>query len=268
MAEKKTSNSENLSSYFVQTRKKAVVTHSPPENRETEDTRGSKRTREGSAESDKDLLHQILKSISTLESNFTAKLNDFKEDIRKDIDLLVREKSKLTQEVTKMREELNNYKERVEYLESREKACNIIIKGKEEGPEEDTYRVVREILVNELKVENANIREARRFGRGGSDQPRPILAVFENQKMKLDVLKEKSKLKGSRVFIESDLTRAARERKLRKLRMVRKLRENRQNKVFLRGERIFLNGKYYKLIEGEEEDDDELELLSPSKPKN
>ena len=111
----------------------------------------------------------------------------------------------------------------LEFKEREQRALNIVISGiKEPEAREDVASTVRELLRTKLDLEDVDITVAKHLGRKVSNRPgnsRLILVKFPSLETKARVMKCHSKLAGTRVFINNDLTKdqKAKEKHLRDL---------------------------------------------------
>ena len=83
---------------------------------------------------------------------------------------------------------------------------NLVIVGAEaDTPKEITTEVVKKVLSNKLNTE-IPIVEARRIGKANAHRPHPILVRLPDYNAKVSVLKKRSQMKGTNIFINDDLT--------------------------------------------------------------
>ena len=75
----------------------------------------------------------------------------------------------------------------------------------EDRPRETTVEVVKKVLSNKLSTEIPII-EVRRIGKANTRGPRPILVRLPDYNTKVSVLKKRSQMKGTNIFINDDLT--------------------------------------------------------------
>ena len=137
---------------------------------------------------------------------------------------------------------LKELKVQLQRGEDEKRKNNIIIHGitkRSEGTE-NCLQTASEFLNGKLQV-NIHVTEARRLGRSVNA---PLLICLENSKDKLTVFKNCSKLRGSRISVQEDLsheTRSARREQLEKF-----MKRIPGNNVQFRGPTLFLNGRPYK----------------------
>jgi len=108
----------------------------------------------------------------------------------------------------------------IEMNEREKREKNVIITGVHENQHENTARVVRELIQTKLE-ENVDVSVCKRLGKYEQNRfrPRPILVVLESMEEKRRIMKSRSKLAGTNIFLNNDLTKdqMEREKKLRKL---------------------------------------------------
>lgn len=106
--------------------------------------------------------------------------------------------------------------EKVVAQEGHSRRRNIIINGKQELDKEDTEEVVKQFLVNDLKIEDEQVtnimfRDVHRLpkskNKDGSERntPRPIIAAFLCQKDRNAVMRKAFELKNTNFSIKTDL---------------------------------------------------------------
>ena len=82
---------------------------------------------------------------------------------------------------------------------------NVIIVGLAEVENKSSVDVVHSLFEEKLD-DSTRIQEARRLGKPREGRSRPILVRVQDQLQKVSVLKKRTTLKGSQIFINDDLT--------------------------------------------------------------
>ena len=82
---------------------------------------------------------------------------------------------------------------------------NVIVVGLKEEPERPTVDVVSKLFNEKLSVP-VKLDEAKRLGRAKEGTARPILVRFAERSSKVSVMKKRSTLKGTGIFVNNDLT--------------------------------------------------------------
>lgn len=196
----------------------------------------------------------------------------------KDVYILIKEVNvNLSQRIERIEEVTNNLstaiyaevetvKTKVHYLEEENKelknllskiekktvANNLIFYGILEDPEdlpENLEEKIRELVVNKLKVslEKTEINNIFRLGKR-SNHTRPILLSLTTYLKKREILKNCSKLKGSKIFVSEELLKE--ELKERKI-LLEGLKEARNNsqKANIKGNKLIVEDKIYSVAE-------------------
>ena len=117
--------------------------------------------------------------------------------------------------------QVNNMQDR-ESKERLDRATNIIIKGvKEYGKNEYTLDLARDFLKDKLQWQG-QVCQAWRVGKLNGERARPIKVILANLHDKEIILRKKQLLRGSRFFIEEDLTVRQQEERRDEMTKVRK----------------------------------------------
>lgn len=113
-----------------------------------------------------------------------------------------KEMQELRSENKELKEKLANLERKMENLEKKEKRNSVIIKGTQIN-EIDTKSAVKEFIKDNLgknvEIESAYV--VKPFNKETF-----VVAKFKQWEDKVEVMKNKNKFKGSRIFIDSDLT--------------------------------------------------------------
>lgn len=90
---------------------------------------------------------------------------------------------------------------------------NLRIFGLKENPQENLKDEVISLFAEKLQVnlKNEDIEDSFRTGQRENDKNRQILVKFTNGTVRNEVYRRKKQLKGTRITIREDLTRARRE---------------------------------------------------------
>ncbi|CAG9814679.1 unnamed protein product [Phaedon cochleariae] len=106
-------------------------------------------------------------------------------------------------------EKLLGYEQKLDNMEQYSQRKNIRVFGIHENEKEDTFKVFTDFSKNILKVNlvEDDITRCRRVGEMPKTKQRPILIKFKTPKKRLNVLKEKKKLRGTKIAICEDLTK-------------------------------------------------------------
>jgi len=102
-------------------------------------------------------------------------------------------------------------KREIEEVTQNSQQCSLVFHGVEEKEDEDTDKVVRDVIYEMLSiyVAESDVYDAQRLGnkRGKARKPRPIIAKFCRQDLRRKVYGAKRCLKGSNLLITEYLTK-------------------------------------------------------------
>jgi len=153
-----------------------------------------------------DLENIIRKVIGEENDKFRKKWKEdnekFKEELKENFRKM---KEEFEEKEKKWKEENEELKRRINQMERREKKANIVIRGV--GNKEDSaLKIAKEVVRNTGGGEvESEIVDAFNIGRGGA---KVILVKMSSYDSKREVMKNRSKLKGSRIYVDArdDLT--------------------------------------------------------------
>ena len=133
-------------------------------------------------------------------------------------------------QITELATSIDNHQKLFETKERANRASNLVIIGLEESSVEDNpINVVKDFLNDKLNLTNISIVQARRLGKvkqsSNNTKYRPVLVTFSNFAERKQVLSNCSKLAGTQIYINFDLTKQqmSEEKQLREAR--RKLKQ-------------------------------------------
>lgn len=143
------------------------------------------------------LLERIEQNAGTI-----LDLHSAVEQKRKEVD-------HLNVELTKQQDTIGRLDGELEELKQYSRRNNIRVFGSPESAGEITDDVVIDIMVKQLGVElrSSDIDRSHRVGKPGGPKARPIIVKLTSHKKKREILKEKKKLKKSKISVHEDLTR-------------------------------------------------------------
>ena len=122
----------------------------------------------------------------------------------------------LNSNLERFEEENRNLARRVHLLEQRHRKNNLVVFGLEEGsdPVAEAVTLIRDRLGFDLSDNNINnaVRIGRKDNAGSGGKSRPLLIELVTFRCKQAIFKEKSKLKGTGIFISRDQSREEREK--------------------------------------------------------
>lgn len=196
----------------------------------------SKSKEEAGAEMDelKDMMRAIMDEMKASRKE-TAEMREEIRDLRSE---MKRREEKWEVEKKELVARVKKLEDTMERQEKRERKNNIIIKGVQF--DNKSKEEVRAFLKTNIGVESEadDIHDVVNL-KGG------MIVKFKNWNKKVEVMGRKQKLKGSRIYIDSDLT--ANEREIQKdLRELAREEKNKGNIVKVGYQKITINDKIYK----------------------
>ena len=162
--------------------------------------------------------------------------------LRTELDQVKLRNAQLNSDMVKMQD-------RIISLESHSRRDNLIFQGVDESTPEDVYKKILSIFTDKLKLENAeNIRIVRvhRLGkkRENTSRPRPIIVKFHWYGDRMNVVKARRNLKGSRIYINEDFPKEIQERR-KILRPIMMRAKTAKKEAFLNVDTLIIDGKPY-----------------------
>ncbi|KAL3677225.1 hypothetical protein R1sor_027173 [Riccia sorocarpa] len=137
----------------------------------------------------------------------------------------VDERIKTYAEVTRETQVALREEQEAEMAARRSRSLNLRISGLEETSGEDTEQVVKDFLTEVLQVVSPTFEKAFRVGK--SDRgPWAVLIRFGSMETKGEVIGNRSKLKGKKIWIDADLTLVQMEERRREIQKVKTAQEN------------------------------------------
>ena len=168
-------------------------------------TRSSSNTDSYTSEKIQDLLKAELSKYlqstafqDSLSQALTSAINDAVEAATKP----------LQEKINALESQLTQLKEKCNDNEQYSRRCNIRTTGIEENDREDSYNKVIDFCDKELgvKIDPKEIDRAHRVGRPENGRHRSMIVKLKSFRVKLQVMMNKRKLKGKKIFVNEDLT--------------------------------------------------------------
>lgn len=145
-------------------------------------------------------------------------------------------------ELSTLRATVSNHQHLLEIQQREVRRNNIIIAGLDQEIEnENQLEVTSEFLQTKLSINSLQPIRARRLGRTQERKKRLMLVTMASFNDKREVMKAKSKLKGSGIYINDDLTPSQRQHRNKLLQMCRAARSD-GKQAFIRGPKIIVEG--------------------------
>lgn len=171
------------------------------------------------------LLETILSTMQAMESKLMNEIKSLKE---------VNEQ--LQSRCSNLEKTVQHQNETILQLQKRIDSNNIIIHGIDEIDDSSKLEDIVIGIVNEkmnIELKSEEIEEIFRIGQVKGLSPRPIKIRMVNKKSKLNIIKNRSKLKGTKIFINDDLPKILRIREAEKRRQAYEKRSRYNGKRLL-----------------------------------
>lgn len=172
--------------------------------------------------------------------NNTEEIKQLREEIKIKEEKWDEEKQKLLKRIDKL-------EQKMEKCDQDKRKYNIIIKGEgmvENGNRESFKSFLKERLNIEVDVANVHYK-------ANTPQWKTVLVELTNWKQKSEIMQNKRKLKGSKIYIEHDLT--LEERRIQKeIRRIGKCEKEKGKKVKISYKKIVVEGINYEWSETEQ----------------
>lgn len=185
-----------------------------------------------------------MEEIKELFKEIMLEIKDLKNENRETTVIIkgvVEENIQLRKELEKMKERMEKVERNLEEKEKEEKRNNIVIRGveiEEAGAEKEVEKMMKDKLNIEIKVKQVEIRNTR------NNKKLAIVKIMDYED-KRKVMREKRKLKGTRVYIDDD--RTEQEQKIQIIIKKRAIEEkNNGNNVKIGFKKIWINGEEWK----------------------
>ena len=159
-------------------------------------------------ESNDSLVAEVKKKIGITISQLVGRLNAVETELQY-----------VSGDVIKLQEHTKYLEDKIDDLENRSRRQNIVVHGIEEDDhenweqtEEKLISMIRDRLQIEIPPEQ--IERAHRTGFKHPAKPRPIVCKFISDKTKQRVLKNRKRLRGSKIYIDDDYSKKVREERM------------------------------------------------------
>lgn len=166
------------------------------------------------------------------------------------IDKLDTKITALEKQMSNIQDENEDLKIKIDNLEQQSKCNQLRVFGVPEGNNEKLDVTIKEIFENKMDTSGCQLDHCFRLGpfRKDAKHPRPILVTFSDVQQRNMVFRNKSKLKGSKVAITEELTRARYEL------LISCKEKFGKEKVWTSGGNIYtnINGKKYRMRNSED----------------
>lgn len=196
-------------------------------------------------------LYKLMQSLMEKSAKIENQNNDIKEELKNEIRSVKRdlkkELDKINEENTQLKEENKILRERINTLEKKSKKYNLIFYGIEENDTELVdIQYLLEKINNTLKIDCrlGDLRDIFRFGKKGNQDCRPLLVEFVNCKLKVEILKNATKFKGTKIYVSQDYTTEEYD-KQKFLRSQQKVARENGKDAYIKSNALIVNGQKY-----------------------
>ncbi|KAJ8719096.1 hypothetical protein PYW07_016652 [Mythimna separata] len=163
-------------------------------------------------------MESLTASVMELKELFITRMSLYEEELRKSpmttsslaTDFLTF-RTFVTQAVNCLQQQVGLLARSVDQMEMRARRKILLLHGVNEGPKEDTSRVIAEVVRNKLQLSDftvTDIGRCHRMGRAVANKTRPILFKVSSQAIRDKIWFSKAKLKGSGITMSEFLTKA------------------------------------------------------------
>lgn len=184
------------------------------------------------------------RGMKEMREDFNKGMKDIREDFKEGM-------NELRREIGDIREENRELRKRINRLEEDKMRRNIIIFGIEEN--EKNYWDLEELIIRNLRKQKITITAedidfAYRIGRSRGNV-RPVKLGLMSWRIKKYLLANRKHLKGSRIYLEEEMTKEMRE-KIKELIPIMREKRTEGHHAVVRNGKLIINGKVWR---GEEE---------------
>lgn len=177
----------------------------------------------------RDMKNMMIEMMEEMRKN-TKENRDLREELKKREDMWAKEKNALIERIEKLENKLENQ-------EKKERKCNLVIKGLQ-IEENEKEKSLEKFIKNTMNIETRVKKAFKMNKKGNSDI---ILAEMETWEEKQAIMTNKSKLRGSAIYIENDMT--IEERKIQaEIRKLSRAERERGKRTTIGYKKLFING--------------------------
>lgn len=192
------------------------------------------------------------------------------QNIDEKLEHIIQEVGSTKEENKKLKVQIENQENRIQFLERELRKNNLIIQGIQDDEEENVEQIEEKVgLV--IKNIGANIykeiEEVRRLGKYQINKTRPILIKLTKNKIKNEILKNTKYLKGSDIWIDSDYPRNIQEERKQLIPHLKEAKMKGQ-KVQLKYNKLIIENKVYGVENLKQLEQEKIEETNKNKRKN
>lgn len=190
--------------------------------------------------------------------------DDIKQELSDLRNVLSREIQQSEHKIKKLADENHSLKQKVLYLERKNKKFNLVVYGLKEN-DEDLIQNILQLLNNTLKIkcDQKDIRDIYYFGKNVTEKPRPICIELLYYNLKIEILKKGYLLKGSGIFIDNDYPKEDYDKR-KFLKSQVKLAKEKKYTAKIKNNTLIINGDIYTYEELKAKSEDTREEFDQS----
>lgn len=149
----------------------------------------------------------------------------------------------LEEELVSLRATVSNHQHLLELHQRDERKNNLVVVGLDQmNDDENPLEVVTDLFTTKLDLSNLHPVRARRLGRKQDSKKRLMLITMASFMDKLAVLKARTRLKGTRIYVNEDLTPSQRQHHIKLLKMCRMAKSDGKH-AYIRGAKLLVDGE-------------------------
>jgi hypothetical protein len=169
--------------------------------------------------SENSLMSKIADLVNNSKQETINAINDVKTDVSnltKQVSHLEKDLCDAKDKISALEKENKELCDKIDTLDNTNRKCNLIVFGLAESTDcNDPVAEFCNFISSSLGIAMTGAQVVRAYRMGQNNNKRPLFVSLINQKVKIDIMKNVGKLKGSKISISDDLTPKARE--IRKL---------------------------------------------------
>lgn len=207
-------------------------------------------------------LNDIYKLLQSTNTNLSTKIDSVKQNCVKIDEKLSKELQEAQEQIRFLESENLSLRQKLRSIERKSLKYNLIVYGLAETGRNnnlDTRKQIEALFLDKLEIDldPYDIRNCYRLGQN-TEKTRPILVEFLSNFTRSVILRNRTKLKGTKIFIQEDLT--FEDRQERKI-LVEKLKEAKEKNIpaILKGNKLVIEGRTYTYSDFEKTDGEELD---------
>lgn len=197
-------------------------------------------------------IEDVYSALINFNDNLTKKIEGIERELKHLTSKINTEVSEIKEKVSKVELENIQLKARLSVVERKLRNKNLVFYGVQEHQNEndrDILKTVQDLIKNKLEIKDFNISEVSNAFRLGkkldNGKIRPLLIEFITYFRKKEVISKRTKLKGSKIFINEDLTNEDRKEKNVLIKVAKEVKQHYDITAVIKGKIISINGNTY-----------------------